>query len=361
MLAMTCMASCEVELPINTDTDAESLMAINALASPDTVVMANFTRVQSPNSPYHYNSNDDYFIEWRRLMAGDKNVFEKFLIRTGDVKLVVNESSTYQMTFDPKSMFFLSDYHPIEGDKLRIEANMQFQENENSKDDGYILFSASAETTIPSKVGIEMQDFALENSPITENESGSSHDPGLFGGTAEFWDNLDSDTLANISIRIKNVPNEKQYYRLYVRSCLTITHDKKPERIGYTMIQDTFSSQDPLLFDENVTASFGNVPKHFTPLFSNASFIGKDCTITVRSRLRSRADIYGKRFFIIELQTITPELYQYLKSYEYARVAKINDYFSDPTMLYTNVIGGFGIFGGVNRSNSIIINIPENN
>lgn len=72
---------------------------------------------------------------------------------------------------------------------------------------------------------------------------------------------------------------------------------------------------------------------------------GYECTVTTRLR---KGDV-GKRIVEVELQSLTEDLYYYLKSVMLYQVylQTINDAQTEAVQIHSNVDGGFGIAGGL--------------
>lgn len=77
---------------------------------------------------------------------------------------------------------------------------------------------------------------------------------------------------------------------------------------------------------------------------------GQSYTFTVDTRLR-RGDDYGVS---VELQSITKDLYFYLKSFMYFNTADIDDPYAETIQIYSNVDNGWGILGATDGERQVI-------
>lgn len=117
------------------------------------------------------------------------------------------------------------------------------------------------------------------------------------------------------------------------------------------MHNDIFSSADIIFKDEQLTKENRGWPAYFSNVFSDQLFNGREYEFTVESRLRKGTA--GSNYVVVELQSITGDLYSYLKSVMLYRITP-QDSYTEPIMIYSNIEGGWGIFGGVSTDRHII-------
>lgn len=164
-------------------------------------------------------------------------------------------------------------------------------------------------------------------------------------GSALVIDEYALDSVLTIKMKLYDKPNEKNYYRLVVKSVAN-----KSQTIMTQVINEVFGSEDDLFADPYIVKSVNGWQPFFSNVFDDELFDGKDCTITVSSQLRNG---YNKRV-VIEYQLLSEDLYHYLKSVQVQKAAA-TDIYADPIIIYSNVIDGVGILGAYNFARQTII------
>jgi len=164
--------------------------------------------------------------------------------------------------------------------------------------------------------------------------------------------------------------NVKNYYRLVVAN--EDTFEKRPSWainnpkssgsgwIGNTYIDYALGlrSNDPNLVWQNQSSSagvFDDVPNNIFNIFNDELIDGKTYSLTFSYSLSKYPE--AKNNTVIILQSITKELYLYLKSLS-AQYYFGDDPLLEPIQVYSNVKNGGGILGGYN-SNKVIINVDD--
>ncbi len=118
MLLPLLLQSCIEVLEYKIQDEDYARLAINALASPDTTVSVEVSRVfnynELPDEESVYVEKDLSGSFW----GGDTLVrtYEEYaLVKDADVKISVNGGSAIGLTYDAKSQKYLSDYRPKAG------------------------------------------------------------------------------------------------------------------------------------------------------------------------------------------------------------------------------------------------------
>lgn len=310
-------SGCEHVIEFQGDDSMLQGITVNALAIADTVFTAAVSRAylftEVPALDYmdywEYESHPDAFYEKEAVLAG------------AEVELTVNGQDRYSMHYDPLHYNFISSYMPRNGDHLSLRVKAEDME------------PVSAETFVPAARRLEILNCEkfYEKGHIS---SGSLSD-------------MSQDTVARITLRLADPGNERNYYRLKVRS---IAYDERADGSGEILqYSDIYTSSDVIFMDEQLTKEYGGWPAHFSNVFDDHLFDGKEYTFSVETRLRLGKNPHA----VIELQSITRDLYYYLKSVMLYRVTD-QDAYTEAVQIYCNVNNGWGIFGGMGMEKHII-------
>lgn len=269
--------------------------------------------------------------------------YKNTAVLDAQIEAEINGQQVYPMSLTA-NYDYTCDYKPKAGDHIVVNGIVNGQK-------------LRAETTVPTKPKIEVLDYEVLNENPYQDKN------GLFGGT---------DTIVRLKCQITDLGGE-QYYRLRVRNEV----DKKyafyywyydgqaidtDTIINYYM-QDVYFSEDELFSDARLTSSMGGWSTNFSTVFDNSLMKSGSYTFTIDSPKASNTsgiiryywDFIGRYWEIendavprvmIELQAISPELYNYMKSVQLYRVTT-NDMYAEPVRLYSNVDGGWGILGAL--------------
>ena len=339
--------SCERDLDFDTPSEeSEGSMIINAVAvtgSPLTVYLnktypvGKTPRLTAPTYDQAVFFKDDITTDYVSNVYYDNTA-----ITGARVEATVNGQQTYTLILNEEDKSYVCDYVPTSGDHIEVRAAVEGEE-------------LKAETSVPAKPTIEVLSHeVLDQNPYQDRN-------GLFGGT---------DTIMRLTCRISDMGGE-QYYRLRVRServdhykIVTSFDQEKMEPIYSTLVyyymQDVYFSEDELFKDIRLTSSMGGWETSFSSVFDNVLMKGGNYTFTIDSpkacntsgslrALNTHISSDGPNFeprVMVELQAISPELYQYMKSVQLYRVTE-DDVYSEPVQIYSNAEGGWGIFGAL--------------
>ncbi len=170
---------------------------------------------------------------------------------------------------------------------------------------------------------------------------------------------LNIDTLSEkdyeliCKLQFKDNPNTTDYYMLEVRTIA-----------GYYIIENTNGNIDTIYYEQSIDFNYtdkiiehkiGTNSLTYGAIFSDELINGKQKEFSIRINKYSIAKIKNNavKFY---LKNISKDFYLYAKSY--AKLLDNNqDILEEPIKVYSNVQGGYGIFGAYNQSvDSIIIN-----
>lgn len=331
------MASCEKVIDFKEDDISRfEGITLNALISRDTVLMAAVSKAFSFTEvpPLDYDS----FYDYDKIIESPQNphsfYFHTAVLPEAEVKATVNGTREVVLKYDPSSYRYLSDYRPSTGDRIAFRADAEG------------LRSVSAETVIPEPGKIEILDYEKYLNKYTVP----------LEGIDEVYYVERTDTIIRITLRITDPEKEKNYYRLKVKSVST-DHSNPISHLGlpghnYYQTSDTFTSSDVIFRDSRLEKPYGSWPAYFSNVFSDQLFNGKEYTFTVENKL-PHGDGREPTYVIIELQSLTRDLYDYLTSVMQYRITEVDDY-SEAMRIHSNVENGFGIVGGLGTEKHII-------
>lgn len=315
------LTSCEKVLQFAESTD--DVLTLNAVATPDTVLMVSVSKTSSLNGKprqYQYLDFYDYYQHIDTLYYDQvpKDAIVTYTVNDGE--------KSGNMEYDDDTHKYISDYRPRPGDNISISAD--YLEKLSQK-----KFSAHGSVSVPASA----PQFEVV-SKVTYYEY---LDKGYLDPTGEY-DIYATDSVMEITLNLKDTPGVSNYYRLRIRG-IAETKNLDGEQTSY--VTDIFTTSDVLLQDRTLTEAFGNWPAYFTNIFDDHLFSNGEYTITVKSRMRSGTNPR----VLVEYQSITRELYYYLRSVYQYRI-HTEDVFYDPISIYTNVDDGWGILGGITSS-----------
>lgn len=351
IVAMLSLSACETIIDIETD-DFTNRITINAFLTPDTTVTAYITEAAGLKTFSTIALQSDYYsyekVESPRDVMYMDTTISKSVLTEANVKLKVNGGNEYQMTYNPQYLTYDSEYVPKEGDEVEIIAESMSIPSTN----GFRvkLDRASAKAVLPDKPKIEVvsKDVIYKELEYYTVEQ----DKTVGAGTNEFMaiDFWGEDSVMQIKLRITDPGNEKNYYRLAVRSVGASHKYSKNGDFEYVCV-DLFKSSDQLFHDSSLDKSFGYTPAYFSNVFDDRLINGKTYEFTVESRKRKDSEITP--FVIVELQQISHDMYQYMKDIEKFRISDF-DLYENPLQITSNVNDGWGVFGAMNYDTHIV-------
>ncbi len=300
------LSSCEKIIEFDGELTKPKL-TVNAVATPDTVVIAGISR----ELPF-----TDVIPErsWESL-------YPDFVLEDAEATITVNGSNIYQMQYNPESLNYESTYIPAEGDEILL--------NVSAPD----LESVKSVVVVPVKGELE-----ILGTEVVYSENHFVYDDWMDSGAF--------DTIMRITAKISDPPGETNYYRLKVRSIGYQTNANGD--YGYVM-SDVFSSADVIFKDERLVKRYWGWPAGFSNVFDDHLFDGKEYTFTLETRMRWGSN----QHVVVELQSITRGLFNYLKSVMLYRITD-QDSYTESVQIYSNITGGYGIFGALNGEKHLL-------
>ncbi len=345
MIVMLSLSSCEEEIILSSEVGTDRI-TITALANPDTVVYAYISSASELNyfstilmrSDYYEYDKIDYSKE---KMYMDKEI-TKNILTEADVNLIVNDINIYPMVYDSLSLTYNSDYVPGIGDKLRIEVETKRE----TEKDTIQLKSAYAFASIPTTPKLEILSRKLK---YKANELYRVEDLNDSVDIGDYWG---ADTVMAINMKIIDPGNERNYYRLKVRSvgASRLYGGWGASKVNYVCV-DKFDSEDKLFYDSDLVKGYGFLPAYFSNVFDDVLINGKEYKFTVETRMRKQSEITP--YVIVELQHLSSDLYYYLKNIEEFRISDF-DLYNNPIAIHSNVSGGWGVFGAMTYDTHIV-------
>jgi hypothetical protein len=282
-------------------------ITVNAVATPDTVFIAGISRELFFTDVIPEESWESFYPD--------------FILENAEATITVNGRDTYPMQYNPENLNYESTYIPAEGDEILI--------NVSAPD----LDPVESMVVVPVKGVLE-----ILKKEVIYSENYMAFD--------DWMDIAALDTVMRITAKITDPPGETNYYRLKVRSIGYRTDATGDD--GYVMT-DVFSSADVIFRDERLVKRYWGWPAGFSNVFDDHLFNEKEYTFTVETRMRWGAD----QHVVVELQSITRELYNYLKSVMLYRITD-QDSYTESIQIYSNINGGYGILGALNGEKHIL-------
>ena len=325
ILSIATLSSCEKILQL--DENKDNTLVINAMATPDTTLIVSVSMPYSINGAPRQNPYLDYYDYYQHI---DSLYYKTLVPKSAIVTYSVNGGEqSGEMRYDAKSYNYVCDYRPKPGDKIHVKAEYLNVLAE--------MYHAEGSVEVP----LSQPSVELVSKQVYYDEC----DRGFLDPTGRF-DIYGADSIMAITLKLKDVPGERNYYRIRVRGIADIDGNDGSHTYSVT---DMFTSTDFLLTDRTLNAPFGNWPAYFTNIFDDHMFENGEYTITVMSRMR----IGRSPRVLVDYQLITPDYYFYLHSVYQYRIAD-NDLIADPIGIHSNMKEGWGILGAANSSRLLI-------
>ena len=250
-------------------------------------------------------------------------------ITNAQVEVTVNGTDKYAMTYNPERPYdYRCDYVPQEGDDIAVKVSAE----------GYKDVNATTRIAAASKVEIvKTQTMYKDN----------GDDGSVISGNP--LERFGVDSVMSITLKINDPPAEHNFYRLRVLGVATKEEVYGADTFPFYLLSDVYTSDDIIFSDNMLTKPYAEWEAGFSNVFDDHLFNGKEYTFIVESRKR-----YGDNpHVVVELQSISPDLYYFLKSYQVFRIST-DDVFTTPIGLYSNIREGWGIFGALSYDRHII-------
>lgn len=320
--------SCEKRLPLNIPENDEWGITLNAIASPDTTFRAYVTHayLSSEAPEYRYaTSYLDNYIErepFKHYYSGyvhlgkpfnDSNykIIKESVLADAKVDLTINGKTTYPMTYNDSTFCFQSNYTPAPGDQLEVKVSSATGEQ------------TIVHTQVPHPQKLEILDVKLGN-----------------GEMPDWLDKYIYKGHVRMKLRLHDPSEEKNYYRLRVRTIMTQIRDSL-----YSAF-DIYQSSDPIFRDERLVSDWGAYEAYFSDVFDDKMINGKQHEFDIVTYALHLPDKKLEAIIYVSLQSITEDYYLYLKSLQLYRLSTINTY-GEPVYIHTNNEGGWGMLGAL--------------
>ncbi len=287
-------------------------ITVNAVATPDTVFVAGISR--------------ELFFTDVIPEKSWESLYPDFVLEDAEATITVNGRDIYTMQYNPENLNYVSTYIPAEGDEILMNVSAPDLEPVQSR----VVVPVKGELEILKKEVLYSENYIVFD---------------------DWMDIAALDTIMRITAKITDPPGESNYYRLKVRS-IGYFLDTSSGDDGYRM-SDVFSSADVIFKDERLVKRYWGWPAGFSNVFDDHLFDGKEYTFTIESRMRWGSD----QHVVVEFQSITRELYNYLKSVMLYRITD-QDSYTESIQIYSNVNGGYGILGAVNGEKHVLYFSP---
>jgi hypothetical protein len=323
---------CEQTLSFEGETLNDGI-CINALATPDTVLTAFLSRASlfTDVSPIHESQIRRTMKYGVAIDSSFYRYFQQELLTDADLQFSVNNGNYQSMTYVDSLFHYVSSYTPKAGDKILFRA-----QRESYPD-------ISAETTIPHIVAPEVVSHERYY-----DENKSRYNENKLGNYEIDWEA--QDTIMRITLRLTDPAHERNYYRLKVRSIgeKPFQLSKLDSTLNY-VFSDIYTSGDVIFMDNTLTKDHDGWPAGFSNVFDDHIFDGQSYTFSVETRMRTGRN----QRVVIELQSLTPDLYYYLKSVMLYRITD-QDAYTEAIRLHSNVTDGWGIVGGLSSKKIVV-------
>ncbi len=318
------MCSCEKILYYNDDDTVDEL-TINSIACADTVFSVSVSKVYNYWEMSMLPAMDYWYYEMNYPYGSEPAYTGDAVLKNAHVSLVVNKDEHIPLEYDYKTYSYRGDYIPKERDELKLSIEA----------DGYAPVEAQVQIPKHSKIEVVSCEKKYSKYPI----------PSLSNIITD-WSFIDS--VAIITLKINDPGAERNYYRLKVRAA----NESFYMGDGYSYaVTDIFTSDDIIFKDDQLYKDYKGWPAGFSNIFTDDIFDGEEYVFTVESRLRSGN--LNNPYVVVELQSITKELYYYLKSTMLYRITE-QDAYTEPIIIASNVKNGLGIFGAVSSDRHVI-------
>lgn len=349
------LCSCETHLPDPADQNPDDVQiaASSLVTTGDTVAL----RLAYTESFYDKVSEiySDRSMLLRALMFPDtsrfqtdkylmKKYYDELLLKVGKVELTTGTGERKRMEFNPETYDFECGHSVTPGERLEFSATLTSRKGK--------MLEVGSSTVVPGW----KPDAEIVQATRRYKERQNREDLNL----SEY----SSDSVYELKILLKDPSPDLHCYKIKVRGVsyhyegdsfmidLGAPFNPRPyiSTVKYDIVRwtDAFFTNDPLLYDAAITHSFGAWQPYTTDVFANRQFANGSYLLTVEARYPYTAedDFIHRRFIEVQLLPISLDLMNYLTSLYRVRTA-VDDYFSEPMSLSSNIKGGVGIFGSI--------------
>lgn len=342
LLAIVLLSSCEKVIDFDTQSQNEKGIAVYALAIPGKQFTArlsrSFTVNENPQAIFSPAGND-----YGEVL--DSIFYSQVVIKDASAEILVNGVEQYNLYYrDEDPFYYTCDYVPKAGDKISLTIKAK----------GYDDVSATVTVENPQPVEIVKTEVVFKDNGIDMPDEFADQIPDYGAASSSFsenpFDQYGMDSVMLITLRFNDPGAQRNFYRLKVRAIA----DRKRRIMGdnyryFYSVSEIFSSSDVVFIDNLLVKPFSGWDAGFSNVFDDHLFDGTSHTFTVETRKR-----YGENPRVdVELQTISQDLYYFLKSYQLFRMST-DDVYMTPIGLHSNIANGWGIFGTLSYDRHII-------
>lgn len=281
-------------------------------------------------------------------------MYKNYVNRTAAAIIKVNDKDEYTLTFNEFNCMYESDYVAKEGDVIQLYAEGYTDSLQRNKR------TIKSTISIPEKPEIELLDIRYEYKKV----------PGEWNGISWQYLGGDIDTVAYITLKLHDFSKKKNYYKLKIRT-YSLFNEYRGDRWDWTdpgsgtdedgwflngeyvdippqgefiwHLNDIYRSNDVLFRDERLSRGFSGWSEKFSNVFDDKLFNDGEYIVEVETRILRGTD----RKIRIELQSLTEDYYQFLKSWMVFRITSDDD-FAEQIYIHSNVKNGYGIVGAIN-------------
>ncbi len=322
------LTNCEKEIEFSEKYD--SGIAVYAIADPGQPFSMRISRsfTVNDNPSVVFSSYSKYYSELDTLYR------TQIVITDAHVEVTVNGAEKYNMQYNSTNPYaYTCDYTPKVGDNISVHITAP----------GYKDVSASATIEQPKKVEILNTEVVYKD--LGDDQAYVMTNP-LTGRTEPFGE----DSVMLLTLKMTDPAGEHNFYRLRVCSVAERTRVYFSDHTGtFYALTDVFTSDDIIFSDNMLTKPYGYWKEGFSNVFDDHLFNGQEYTFMVESRKPCGEN----QHVIVELQTISQDLYYFLKSYMLFRIST-DDVYMTPIGLYSNIQDGWGILGALSYDRHII-------
>jgi hypothetical protein len=170
-----------------------------------------------------------------------------------------------------------------------------------------------------------------------------------------------TDILIKAKVRFSDPADKENYYRITVMSLSGSYSGQKnmpydpemPVMVHYNTVWYP-AANDPLINPQREDDLFGSPQENRYSLFSDELISGRSYELKLDMAFSARdTTLYEFTHFIVDLQSISKDLYLYLISSSAHERSKDNP-LAEPVIVYSNVNNGLGVIGAVTSSRSTI-------
>jgi hypothetical protein len=185
-------------------------------------------------------------------------------------------------------------------------------------------------------------------------------------GIEHAWFRKEARSYLRLHVTLRDNLLEKNFYRIVIKTKTDIVPPSIQEPTDYWVTEEVFVDEELLFHNPTDKEEAGHTP-NFYRIFSDELFQGKEYTLNVYIRhdrfdgaLSEGGSDYVRSYVKAEIHTLSEKLYRGLNSRELAS-GTIGDAFVEPVKVYSNMQGGYGLFGiySVSEKEKLVASIGE--